>query len=195
MWPGRPASSPRYFQVYNKALYFSADDGVHGRELWRTSHDILQQDQYATELVKDIFPGARGSNPTWLVTMGNYLYFASNGVDTTWMNFDDACGGFRHSSIDSSIAYAISESNIWRPDYVYDCPAGYHWADTEEALYGENAWFTSGWNNRKNGWSPIVLWSMWLGWIQFFRISAGDFSLLRFACYWLIQECRDRGRR
>ena len=30
MWPGRPASSPRYFQVYNKALYFSADDGVHG---------------------------------------------------------------------------------------------------------------------------------------------------------------------
>ena len=134
MWPGRPASSPRYFQVYNKALYFSADDGVHGRELWRTSHDILQQDQYATELVKDIFPGARGSNPTWLVTMGNYLYFASNGVDTTWMNFDDACGGFRHSSIDSSIAYAISESNIWRPDYVYDCPAGYHWADTEEGL-------------------------------------------------------------
>merc|ERR1711871_315854 len=134
MWPGRKASSPRYFQVYKNALYFSADDGVHGRELWRTSHDVLQQDQYATELVKDIFPGSRGSDPTWIITMGNTLYFASNGVDTTWMNFDDACGGFRHSSLNASVAYAVSESNVWNPDYVYDCPSGYHWADTEEGL-------------------------------------------------------------
>jgi ELWxxDGT repeat protein len=134
IWPGRKASSPRYFQVFSNALYFSADDGVHGRELWRTSHDILQQDQYATELVKDIFPGSRGSNPTWLTTMGGKLYFASNGVDTTWMNFDDSCGGFRQSSVNAAVHYAVSNSTTWRPDYVYDCPAGYHWADTEEGL-------------------------------------------------------------
>jgi len=134
IYPGKSPSSPRYFQVYKNALYFSADDGVHGRELWRTSHDFVQQDQFATELVKDIFPGSRGSNPTWIITMGNTLYFASNGVDTTWMNFDDSCSGFRQSSIDPSIRYAISNSTIWNPDYVYDCPSGYHWADTEEGL-------------------------------------------------------------
>lgn len=134
IWPGRKASSPRYFHVFKNALYFSADDGVHGRELWRTSHDILQQDQYATELVKDIFPGNRGSNPTWLTSMGNKLYFASNGVDTTWMNFGDSCGGFRQSTINTNVYYAVSNSTTWRPDYVYDCPAGFHWADTEEGL-------------------------------------------------------------
>ena len=32
------------------------------------------------------------------------------------------------------IYYAISASNTWDPTYVYDCPAGYHWASTDEAL-------------------------------------------------------------
>jgi hypothetical protein len=32
------------------------------------------------------------------------------------------------------IYYAISASNVWDPTYVYDCPAGYHWASTDEAL-------------------------------------------------------------
>ena len=52
IYPGRAPSSPGYFENFNGALYFSADDGVHGRELWRTSHAMLQQDQATTELVK-----------------------------------------------------------------------------------------------------------------------------------------------
>ena len=76
IYPGRAPSSPGSFENYNGAMYFSADDGIHGRELWRTSHAQLQQDQAATELVKDIFPGARGSNPQWLVTMvGGFFCF------------------------------------------------------------------------------------------------------------------------
>ena len=111
MWPGRPASSLGIFKCITKLCIFQPMMVFMGAN-YGASHDILQQDQYATELVKDIFPGARGSNPTWLVTMGNYLYFASNGVDTTWMNFDDACGGFRHSSIDSSL-HMLSQSQTY----------------------------------------------------------------------------------
>ena len=164
--PGRSSSSPGYFEKFNNALYFSATDGIHGRELWRTSHSVLQQNQEVTEQVKDIFPGGRGSDPQWLVTMGDTLYFVADGVDTTWMEITDECSGFRKSQLkvitdskgttshtqnrnhysnkDASSAttgtfvqeiyYAISASNIWDPTYVYDCPAGYHWASTDEAL-------------------------------------------------------------
>jgi len=52
IYPGRAPSSPGYFEPFDGALYFSADDGVHGRELWRTNHALLQQDQATTELVK-----------------------------------------------------------------------------------------------------------------------------------------------
>jgi len=166
IYPGRKPSSPGYFENFNGAMYFSADDGVHGRELWRTSHSLLEQTQATTKLVKDIFPGTRGSDPQWLITMGTTLYFVSDGVDTTWMDITDACHGFRKSSLSIStdskgtvlgteqhnsysnqyrtsntggnfvqeIYYAVSASNVWDPTYVYDCPAGYHWASTDEAL-------------------------------------------------------------
>jgi ELWxxDGT repeat protein len=166
IYPGRAPSSPGFFENYNGAMYFSADDGVHGRELWRTSHALLEQTQATTELVKDIFPGGRGSDPQWLITMGGTLFFVSDGVDTTWMEITDACSGFRKSSLSiqtdskgtttstidiggysnmdrtkndggdfvQEVYYAVSASNIWDPNYVYDCPAGYHWASTDEAL-------------------------------------------------------------
>src|SRR5258706_11284023 len=41
------SSSPSGFTVFNNALYFSADDGVNGRELWKTDGTDTMQ-------VKDI---------------------------------------------------------------------------------------------------------------------------------------------
>src|SRR5260370_42023969 len=34
--PGLADSGPREFVTINKTTFFSADDGVHGKELWRT---------------------------------------------------------------------------------------------------------------------------------------------------------------
>ena len=55
--------------AWNSALYFGADDGS-GCELWRT-------DGTTTVEVADIFDGTAGSYPSWLVPVGDALYFAA----------------------------------------------------------------------------------------------------------------------
>jgi hypothetical protein len=88
--------------------------------------------------VKDIFPGPQGSHPSHLVVFNGVLYFQAEGIDTTWqlpVDHTDHCGGFRQSSFDSRVFFAVSEDNVWEPDRTYDCPTGYHWASTEEAFH------------------------------------------------------------
>jgi len=58
--PGGTNSSPSGFTVFNGALYFQADDGVSGIELWKTDGTAN-----GTVLVKDINP-AGNSSPTQL---------------------------------------------------------------------------------------------------------------------------------
>jgi len=68
-------ASPENLAVHNGALYFSAYEPDHGRELWR-------YDGYAVELVADIVPGPSSSNPSGMTSYGNGLYFsADNGID------------------------------------------------------------------------------------------------------------------
>ncbi|XP_062508018.1 immunoglobulin superfamily member 10-like isoform X2 [Corticium candelabrum] len=52
--------------------------------------------------------------------------------DTSWMYTSDNCGGFRQSTYDSSVYYAVSSSTTWNKSKYYHCPAGYYWACTEE---------------------------------------------------------------
>lgn len=70
-----------------KFLYFTADDGIHGRELWRTV--VRPNGAIAdTSLVKDINPGAAGSDPAELTELRtrvkrqprSFLYFAATNV-------------------------------------------------------------------------------------------------------------------
>ena len=124
-------------------LYFQADDGISGAELWRTDGTDA-----GTVLVKDLLPGSRGSAPKYMTVFKNKLYFQANGVDTTWIltntggdvgnrfhPFDvDACNGLRQSSFDSSVIFAVSNATVWEKSRVYDCPNGYHWASTAEAM-------------------------------------------------------------
>ncbi len=78
----RMDSGPFYMTVFNGMLYFSINDNMHGRELWKTDGT-----ESGTVMVKDINsnevnPG-RDSDPKWLVEMNGMLYFTANDGDST----------------------------------------------------------------------------------------------------------------
>ena len=63
--------------VIGGTLYFAADDGVHGTELWKRDGDS------APVLVADLEPGAAGARPAQFTVVGNSLYFTTSVLDTT----------------------------------------------------------------------------------------------------------------
>ena len=165
-------SHPRFLKEYKGDLYFQADDGLHGPELWRvqslTTGSSISGDIEAhidvepgvhgrvestdgrspalPVLFQDMMPGAEGSGPSHMQvhtsSQGQFLYFAADGVDLSWMvlpSHRDRCGSFRQSGYDARIHFAVSEANVWYPSKVYDCPAGFHWATTQEGF----SYFTS----------------------------------------------------
>ena len=72
--PGAGMSEPAGFTAMGGKLYFVADDGVHGRELWVTDGTSA-----GTKLVKDILPGnADGVESAFLTVFDGRLYFAAN---------------------------------------------------------------------------------------------------------------------
>jgi len=71
--PGPDGSAPSGFEKLGKRLYFGANDGTNGSELWRTDGT-----RKGTRRVKDIFPGAVGSAPSGLFRRGNHIYFRAH---------------------------------------------------------------------------------------------------------------------
>ncbi len=61
--PGAAGSSPSGLTRINDDLFFAADDGGNGTELWKSDGT-----QAGTVPVKDINPGALGSNPGGLTS-------------------------------------------------------------------------------------------------------------------------------
>ena len=53
-------------------LFFTAKDDAHGDELW-----VSDGTAAGTRMVKDIYPGATGSNPQWLCVAGELCFFAA----------------------------------------------------------------------------------------------------------------------
>ena len=97
IYPGN-GSSPEQFAVYDNRLFFSAYDGVNGRELW--SYDGTN-----ASLVADIVPGGQfdSSNPNNLCEYNGALYFsATDGPQNH---------GYELWSYDGSTARMVAEIN------------------------------------------------------------------------------------
>ena len=64
-------SYPTSLTAISNTLYFAANDGTHGTELWKS-------DSTGTTIVKDINPNSGSSYPTHLTAVGGTLYFSAN---------------------------------------------------------------------------------------------------------------------
>lgn len=68
--PATAGSDPREFTAAGGTTYFVADDGAHGRELWKTNASAA-----TTVLVKDTSPGLPSGEVTELTTFAGKLFF------------------------------------------------------------------------------------------------------------------------
>jgi ELWxxDGT repeat protein len=77
IYPGREGSYPntswpRDLTELDGTLYFTATEGDHGRELWRTDGTAA-----GTKLVADIYSGRKGSRPDQLAGHAGTLFFTA----------------------------------------------------------------------------------------------------------------------
>lgn len=77
--------------VHDGALFFAADDRIHGKELWTSDGTTL-----GTKLVADIDLGAASSHPHSFVSFGNLLvFFATTASDVDLWTSDGTTAGTR----------------------------------------------------------------------------------------------------
>jgi ELWxxDGT repeat protein len=91
---------------FNDKLYFTANDGVHGNELF-----VSDGTAEGTQLVTDLFPGedqygnGNSSDASDLTVVGDELFFSANngqtGTELYKLTVDDSSGGTSMSITDS----------------------------------------------------------------------------------------------
>jgi ELWxxDGT repeat protein len=69
---GNTGSEVRHVTAMGGKVYFSANGGVHGRELW-----VSDGSEAGTHILKDIAPGGNSSNPRNMYAVGSKLVFTA----------------------------------------------------------------------------------------------------------------------
>jgi len=125
------------YTLFNDMLYFTADDGINGYELWKSDGTTA-----GTEMVFDIFAGSGGSIPSDIVVLNNQLLFfaedSQNGREL-WQSDGTASGTSIVKGINPGNADAILSSfntMTIMGDYAY--------FSAFEATNGEELWRTDG---------------------------------------------------
>jgi len=94
-----PSSDPQELHSFQGYVYFSADDGLHGRELWRSTS------KGEVELVADITPGSEGSAISDFADFGDLLLFRldpASGGSELWRTDGTAAGTTRITQFDAA---------------------------------------------------------------------------------------------
>lgn len=104
-------SDPQYYTIFNGEVYFRANNGINGAELWKTDGT-----ETGTVMVKDIKTGAAGSFPTNLVVYKNHLYFLINGATFAelWRTDGTTNGTTKVTDIGSFLSYSGRELAVFK---------------------------------------------------------------------------------
>lgn len=71
--PGAGSSFPSYFTLMDNKIYFAANNGVNGSELWVSDETVA-----GTKMLKDVRSGVDSSFPKLLTVYKGKIYFAAN---------------------------------------------------------------------------------------------------------------------
>ena len=124
--PGACSSQASEFTVVGSALFFVADDGAHGRELW-------VRDAGGTRLVADLVPGLDSRSPLHLAELGGKLVFNASGE--LWESDGTAAGtrllaNVATSSLSNPIPLGVAGSRLLFA--------------ADDAVHGKELWATDG---------------------------------------------------
>ncbi len=110
--PGSNSATFAYLTNVAGTLYFAANDGTNGDELWRSDGTGA-----GTQLVKDIFPGASNSYPRFLTNLEGTLYFSAYDVTNgreLWKSNGTEAGTLLVKDIDSTVygSFPVNLTNL-----------------------------------------------------------------------------------
>lgn len=120
--PGTAGSNLQNSITIGNEIYFAANDGIHGQELWKSDGTAG-----GTVMVDDINPGAGSSNPADLTVVGSVVYFAANdGVHGTelWVTDGTAAGTKMVADINPGAA-SSNPANLTAGTYYRGLPLLY----------------------------------------------------------------------
>jgi len=132
---GRPGSRPENLTVVRGTLYFTADDGTHGRELWRSDGT-----RAGTVMVRNIFAGRGSSYPGVLTAAGRRVFFsARDGVHGRELWSSD---GTRSGT---ALARDISPKSVGsRGPQGVKALGGRVYFSVDDGRHGEELWSSNG---------------------------------------------------
>lgn len=145
--PGAASSVPRYLTALGKTLFFSADDGTSGVELWRSDGTAA-----GTSRVADLRPGLKGdattppasSYPNGLKAIGRMLVFAADDGygQELWVSDGSTAGTRRIADINRIPTGTRRSGSSFPGDFVASGRSILFAAD--DGIHGRELWQTDG---------------------------------------------------